>query len=537
MPPPTTFRRCARRSSRSRRASRRPRAAAPAQPRASRPARRLQGRTAAAAVPRRRRRTARRPAQRVRRAEQWGFHARPAPGAAARRCGRPMALAGIEGNTAVFQAGDQNGACNRRNGRATGTDAGAAGHLFAQPRPAHGAGHRGPQRRGAARYAELQVQAEARRVEQDAGLPARLRRGLAAPVSRPAAREPARRQGQGAGNTGSGRRWRSSSRPTARRARSACSSCRRLGHEPSTSTWSAAARTTRASASGPRRHRPGAGARPHHHAQPRRRPLAVARPARRSARRGARGERPMAAPAVAAIPRRIRCAGAAARRRLGAALAQEVPPPAYQLAAQRAGIPSTVLYAVALQESGIRLQRAPDPLAVDAQRRRPARSAIATRAEACAGCSRRSRPRRHRIDAGLGQVNLGYHAHRYTSPATCWTRTATSPSPRRSCGAAHPGRGLAAGHRPLPPARRRRARRPLPAQCASAPARVQGRGNRRGPRRSRPSRHEPHPPISHHAWACWCCCGLPSGLAAPPPKPLIVVEDRGGTSALPYYQP
>ena len=37
-----------------------------------------------------------------------------------------------------------------------------------------------------------------------------------------------------------------------------------------------------------------------------------------------------------------------------AALAQEVPPPAYQLAAQRAGIPSTVLYAVALQESGIR---------------------------------------------------------------------------------------------------------------------------------------------------------------------------------------
>lgn len=28
--------------------------------------------------------------------------------------------------------------------------------------------------------------------------------------------------------------------------------------------------------------------------------------------------------------------------------AQDVPPPAYQLAAQRAGVPSTVLYAVAL---------------------------------------------------------------------------------------------------------------------------------------------------------------------------------------------
>src|SRR3546814_15787798 len=37
-----------------------------------------------------------------------------------------------------------------------------------------------------------------------------------------------------------------------------------------------------------------------------------------------------------------------------AAQAQEIPPPAYQLAAQRAGIPSAVLYAVALQESGIR---------------------------------------------------------------------------------------------------------------------------------------------------------------------------------------
>jgi len=37
------------------------------------------------------------------------------------------------------------------------------------------------------------------------------------------------------------------------------------------------------------------------------------------------------------------------------ASAQEVPPPAYQLAAQQAGIPSPVLFAVALQESGARL--------------------------------------------------------------------------------------------------------------------------------------------------------------------------------------
>lgn len=36
------------------------------------------------------------------------------------------------------------------------------------------------------------------------------------------------------------------------------------------------------------------------------------------------------------------------------AVAQEIPPPAYQLAARQAGIPSVVLYAVALQESGMR---------------------------------------------------------------------------------------------------------------------------------------------------------------------------------------
>ena len=38
----------------------------------------------------------------------------------------------------------------------------------------------------------------------------------------------------------------------------------------------------------------------------------------------------------------------------GPVSAQEVPPPAYQIAAQRAGVPSPVLYAIALQESGVR---------------------------------------------------------------------------------------------------------------------------------------------------------------------------------------
>ncbi|AMR78655.1 transglycosylase SLT domain-containing protein [Cupriavidus nantongensis] len=123
----------------------------------------------------------------------------------------------------------------------------------------------------------------------------------------------------------------------------------------------------------------------------------------------------MAAPAVA-VP--LRALVLAAGLYAGAALAQEVPPPAYQLAAQRAGIPSTVLYAVALQESGIRRDGGkgrivpwPWSLNVAGQSRR-----FATRADACAGLQQAMRATPHtRIDAGLGQINLGYHKHRFTS--------------------------------------------------------------------------------------------------------------------------
>lgn len=121
----------------------------------------------------------------------------------------------------------------------------------------------------------------------------------------------------------------------------------------------------------------------------------------------------MAAPAVAALLRAlVLVAGFCAC----VAQAQEVPPPAYQLAAQHAGIPSTVLYAVALQESGIRRNGRivpwPWSLNVAGQSRR-----YATRADACAGLQQVMRSTPHtRIDAGLGQINLGYHKHRFTSP-------------------------------------------------------------------------------------------------------------------------
>lgn len=100
--------------------------------------------------------------------------------------------------------------------------------------------------------------------------------------------------------------------------------------------------------------------------------------------------------------------------------AQETPPPAYQLAAQRAGVPPAVLYAVALQESGTRLHGRKDgrlvpwpwSLNVAGQSRR-----FATRAQACAGLHQVMRTTAHtRIDAGLGQINLGYHKQRVTTP-------------------------------------------------------------------------------------------------------------------------
>ncbi|OYY60098.1 MAG: lytic transglycosylase [Burkholderiales bacterium 28-67-8] len=96
--------------------------------------------------------------------------------------------------------------------------------------------------------------------------------------------------------------------------------------------------------------------------------------------------------------------------------AQEVPPPAYQLAARQADIPSAVLYAVALQESGAKLRGRLVPwpwtlnVAGTAQR-------YGTRVEACAGllqALRQAPPTR--VDAGLGQINVGYQDHRFDHP-------------------------------------------------------------------------------------------------------------------------
>ncbi|PMR78816.1 lytic transglycosylase [Billgrantia endophytica] len=94
----------------------------------------------------------------------------------------------------------------------------------------------------------------------------------------------------------------------------------------------------------------------------------------------------------------------------------EVPPPAYQLSAYRAGVPSAVLYAVALQESGttIRGRILPWPWTLNVAGN-PQR--FATRGDACAGLhDALHEVPTTRIDAGLGQINLGYQRGRYDEP-------------------------------------------------------------------------------------------------------------------------
>ena len=96
--------------------------------------------------------------------------------------------------------------------------------------------------------------------------------------------------------------------------------------------------------------------------------------------------------------------------------ADELPPPAYQLAAHDADIPSAVLFAIALQESGIRVRGRllPWPWTLNIAGT-PYR--FANRQSAChALLQALAQYDAKRVDAGLGQTNLGYHGQRFSSP-------------------------------------------------------------------------------------------------------------------------
>lgn len=96
--------------------------------------------------------------------------------------------------------------------------------------------------------------------------------------------------------------------------------------------------------------------------------------------------------------------------------AAELPPPAYQLAAKSADIPSTVLFAIALQESGTRTRGRllPWPWTLNIA---GAPYRFVTRQAACQALLQAlTRHNAKRIDVGLGQTNLGYQGQHFSSP-------------------------------------------------------------------------------------------------------------------------
>lgn len=91
-------------------------------------------------------------------------------------------------------------------------------------------------------------------------------------------------------------------------------------------------------------------------------------------------------------------------------------PEAYQQVARQSGVPATVLYAVALQESSItiRKRRLPWPWTLNIAGKG---RYYGTRNEACrALLHARQHTSAKRIDVGLMQLNLGYQQRHYRQP-------------------------------------------------------------------------------------------------------------------------
>lgn len=100
----------------------------------------------------------------------------------------------------------------------------------------------------------------------------------------------------------------------------------------------------------------------------------------------------------------------------GTARAEHTPPLAYQLAARSADVPPSILFAVALQESGMMLsdRLIPWPWTLNIAGRAHRYS---SRAETCSALRRAlMRVPGTRVDVGLGQINVGYHGHRVGKP-------------------------------------------------------------------------------------------------------------------------
>lgn len=94
----------------------------------------------------------------------------------------------------------------------------------------------------------------------------------------------------------------------------------------------------------------------------------------------------------------------------------ELPPPAYQLATHGTGVPSEVLYAIALQESGTRLRGklVPWPWTLNVAK---VGYRYSSRESACAALMTAiARVGAKSVDAGLGQINIGWQRQRFAQP-------------------------------------------------------------------------------------------------------------------------
>lgn len=94
----------------------------------------------------------------------------------------------------------------------------------------------------------------------------------------------------------------------------------------------------------------------------------------------------------------------------------EIPPPAYQLATHGTGVPSEVLYAIALQESGTRLRGklVPWPWTLNVAK---VSYRYASRDAACTALLLAiQQVGAKQVDAGLGQLNIGWQRQRFAEP-------------------------------------------------------------------------------------------------------------------------
>lgn len=94
----------------------------------------------------------------------------------------------------------------------------------------------------------------------------------------------------------------------------------------------------------------------------------------------------------------------------------DVPPPAYQLATYGTDVPSEVLYAIALQESGTRLRGklVPWPWTLNVAK---VSYRYSSREAACSALLLAIKQvGAKRVDAGLGQLNIGWQRERFAEP-------------------------------------------------------------------------------------------------------------------------